>query len=95
MPRASFQAGHDTLQERNQLRLGIEFVGVPREAGKGAARVTLMKVQQMDLRDWFAGQAITGLLAKGGLANEVETAAKFAYEIADRLLKVREQPPKK
>jgi hypothetical protein len=54
-----------------------------------------MKVQPMDLRDWFAGQAITGLLAKGGLVNEVETAAKLAYDIADRLLKVREQSPKK
>lgn len=46
----------------------------------------------MTLRDWFAGQAMQGLLACGE-AHSQETdsvTAAAAYQIADRMLKARE-----
>ena len=51
----------------------------------------------MSLRDWFAGQALAGLLA-GGFADTVphdspdggSTAAAFAYQYAHAMLKERQ-----
>ena len=43
--------------------------------------------QGMDLRDWFAGQALGGLLA--AKLEVWEKAIYTAYEIADRMLEVR------
>lgn len=56
-------------------------------------RVVLLPV---DLRDWFAGQALTGILA-GGFADTIPhddingggDAAFFAYQYADAMLKAR------
>jgi hypothetical protein len=48
----------------------------------------------MSLRDYFAGQALTGWLATAvNLAAELdsEAEAKKAYEIADAMLKEREK----
>lgn len=41
----------------------------------------------MSLRDWFAGQALSGLLASG--LREAGRAATDAYEIADAMLNER------
>lgn len=41
----------------------------------------------MSLRDWFAGQALTGMLA-GGFANGSQASA-FAYMYADTMLAER------
>ena len=46
----------------------------------------------MDLRDWFAGQALAGLCADG--ANEklgwtIDVFAKSAYQIADAMMEAR------
>jgi hypothetical protein len=56
-----------------------------------------VKFENMDLRDWFAGQAISGILAStesclGTLTRDrdQEKAAKLAYKIADKLLTARE-----
>ena len=43
--------------------------------------------QGMDLRDWFAGQALGGLLA--AKLEVWEKAIYTAYEIADRMLEGR------
>ena len=37
----------------------------------------------MDLRDWFAGQALAGLVAPG---NETEWVIKAAYRYADAMI---------
>jgi hypothetical protein len=42
----------------------------------------------MTLRDWFAGQALVGLLAHEG-AEGAQHIAKSAYEYADKMLKER------
>lgn len=42
----------------------------------------------MTLRDWFAGQALTGLLAERSLA--APAAATRAYEYADAMIAERE-----
>lgn len=39
----------------------------------------------MTLRDWFAGQALAGILAEGG-ASTFEADARNAYKAADEML---------
>lgn len=41
----------------------------------------------MSLRDWFAGQALTGLSSKNGSVSE--TTARIAYRYADAMLAER------
>lgn len=46
----------------------------------------------MTLRDYFAAKAVQGMLAEnGGGAVRNETLAEFAYDIADAMLKARQQ----
>ena len=48
----------------------------------------------MTLRDWFAGQALAGLLAKYGFGEaEPESMAADSYAYADAMLKAREVQP--
>ena len=42
----------------------------------------------MDLRDWFAGQALTGVLYDSE-PDDYEFHAKTAYQIADAMIKER------
>jgi hypothetical protein len=42
------------------------------------------------LRDYFAGQAIAGKLPMSGGMYEAADYARFAYEMADAMLKARE-----
>lgn len=46
----------------------------------------------MSLRDWFAGQALTGLIHRGftELGNAEHAYAQLAYKYADAMLKARE-----
>lgn len=52
----------------------------------------------MSLRDWFAGQALAGILA-GGFADTIphddigggRDAADYAYQYADAMLKARKE----
>ena len=46
----------------------------------------------MTLRDWFAGQALAGLLAKYGTGGAA-LLAKDCYEHADAMLRAREVKP--
>jgi hypothetical protein len=49
-----------------------------------------MDVPGMSLRDFFAGQALMGMLAAGDIEAEVyEAAADYAYSYADAMLKER------
>jgi hypothetical protein len=48
----------------------------------------------MDLRDYFAGQAIDGLLADGGWGGDLsyfEDVAVGAYRMADAMMKARDK----
>lgn len=48
----------------------------------------------MSLRDYFAAKAMQGLIAQSdgtALGSKVEIGAKYAYEMADAMLKAREQ----
>ena len=45
----------------------------------------------MTLRDWFAGQALAGLMASGPLACSLAESAEEAYQNADAMLAVRAQ----
>ncbi len=44
--------------------------------------------QGMSLRDWFAGQALVGLISQCNMPNEVYS--RMAYSLADMMLKERE-----
>jgi len=53
---------------------------------------TLSFQQGMDLRDWFAGLTMQGIISKEGCLPEFITIdAKIAYKMADEMMKVREQ----
>ena len=48
----------------------------------------------MSLRDWFAGQAINGIVSNAGITNgkwDALAAGEIAYRIADAMLKARDQ----
>jgi len=48
----------------------------------------------MTLRDWFAGQALAGMLAKYGIEDSsVETMTEDCYLHADAMLQAREVKP--
>ena len=44
----------------------------------------------MSLRDWFAGQALAGLLACPDVSGGWESISKSAYTYADAMLRARE-----
>ena len=45
----------------------------------------------MSLRDWFAGQALVGILAYPDPGGTVKTMAGIAYEYADAMLEARKK----
>jgi hypothetical protein len=47
----------------------------------------------MTLRDWFAGQALAGLLRDGIDVHGIDDSAYLAYEMADAMLKARGVKP--
>lgn len=50
-------------------------------------------MQQIELRDWFAGHALAGISANPELQREpYASIAQWAYEQADAMLKARETP---
>ena len=55
-----------------------------------------MRDPGMDLRDWFAGQALSGFLAsesdEAGYYTDASHAADRAYEIAEAMIKRRATP---
>jgi len=57
-------------------------------AGAGAEYVSA----GLTLRDWFAGQALSGMLNEDCFTNpSAEDLAKWSYEIANAMLKEREK----
>jgi hypothetical protein len=49
--------------------------------------------QGMTLRDWFAGQALTGMVSYVVEGATFENVAEDAYKAADAMLKAREVKP--
>lgn len=50
-----------------------------------------LKSDGMDLRNYFAGQALAGILAHPDTKPDSWIASKAAYQIADNMMKAREQ----
>jgi hypothetical protein len=65
-------------------------VGEPREGW----RLELRAASGMPLRDYFAGQALIGLLAWDGLTSTgtPEQVAHLAYELADAMITAKKNP---
>jgi hypothetical protein len=49
----------------------------------------IVEEQGMDLRDWFAGVALQGMLADTQVKADSDTV-RLAYQMADRMMKARE-----
>lgn len=47
----------------------------------------------MSLRDYFAAKAMQGLMASPVDPESMEVAAKWSYNLADAMLKAREEKP--
>ena len=47
----------------------------------------------MTLRDWFAGQALAGLIADQSRDGSADDRARYAYAYADAMLRAREVKP--
>lgn len=43
----------------------------------------------MSLRDWFAGQALAGMLSSDGRPTGDQAKAEWAYDLADAMLRAR------
>jgi len=55
-------------------------------------RVATVTQFGMDLRDWFAGLAMQGIISNEGSSPEFRnTDAEIAYKMADAMMKAREQ----
>lgn len=65
-----------------------------RESIYGSDVIGVKENSGMDLRDYFAGQVIEGLLADGGWGGDLsyfEDVAEGAYRMADAMMKAREK----
>jgi hypothetical protein len=45
----------------------------------------------MDLRDYFAAKALTGLLTEANMDYKDDAIAELSYSLADAMMKAREQ----
>lgn len=45
----------------------------------------------MDLRDYFAAKALTGLLTEANMDYKDDAVAELAYDLADAMMKAREK----
>lgn len=68
---------------RNSINDGGAAFPESGERGKAAGG------EGMSLRDWFAGQALTGLLANTNNSGVVQNYAEDAYAFADAMLAAR------
>ena len=58
--------------------------------GHRNGKETTVPAQGMTLRDYFAGQALAGIMARGtGTSNAVEWAPEEAYAVADAMVSAR------
>ena len=75
---------------------GPAFPVLPPDAGDGtgAAPGYPFPDSGMSLRDWFAGQALSGLIASNdeGAGDRIEEVPRYAYAIADAMLAARDKP---
>ena len=60
--------------------------------GRGAFDLELVQAEGMTLRDWFAGQALAGILSNPNIENAYFTVdAGLAYDAADAMLAARSE----
>ncbi len=87
------------VEYTNGAKVRVETAQVVDWVKQRVKKVTKPKVQkfspQLDisLRDYFAGQALAGILTDDTAVGEYAHFAKTAYEYADAMLKHRSEPP--
>jgi hypothetical protein len=63
------------------------------DGGPAFPRPMVAAAPGMTLRDWFAGQALAGLLRDGIDVFGINVTANDAYKMADAMLRAREVKP--
>ena len=58
--------------------------------GGGGTQIRIDSQPGMSLRDYFAGQALTGILADSGWADTEEKMAELSYRFADAMIAARD-----
>ena len=53
----------------------------------------LFYIESFTLRDYFAGQALIGILAENNVVGNPSAYAKMCYDMADAMIKSREAKP--
>lgn len=61
------------------------------QVGDDGTEIRLLGFHGMSLRDWYAGQALVGLLACPESEGTIKTMADYAYEYADAMMKRRKK----
>ena len=60
--------------------------------GRGAFDLDLVQAEGMSLRDWFAGQALAGILSNPNTENAyLKIDSGLAYDAADAMLAARSE----
>jgi hypothetical protein len=54
-------------------------------------RIATVTQYGMDLRDWFAGQALAGILANSETKPNSNLITKVSYKLADEMMEARKQ----
>ncbi len=68
----------------------------PRTHSEAEGPVGSMDAQKgMTLRDWFAGQAISGLTANARFSNTARDVERLSYEIADAMIEEKAKREKR
>lgn len=78
-------------REEESLRLLKEqYAAIMAKMNAWGALIETTKDQKdKDLRDWFAGQALAGLVANTRTTTFSDTVAEMAYKLADAMLAER------
>ena len=58
----------------------------PRSSGPAQEGVNTQAHPGMTLRDWFAGQALAGIMSSDGRPDGDQNKADWAYDIADAMI---------
>lgn len=83
------------------MRTPRNFPAFPRSASETPNYGASTEQDGMTLRDWFAGQALMGLMANSDLPDLFKKgfaphkAAEISYAVADAMLEARDQRPAK
>lgn len=83
------------MNEREETSLQLlkeQYAGIMAKMNAWGALIETTKEQKdNELRDWFAGQALVGLVASGRTSMMTDVLAEQAYLLADTMMEERKK----